>query len=369
MKIGIITLPLHTNYGGILQAYALQVVLERLGHKSEYIECKRKTKIPLPIRYFVYFKRFLRKYLCNSNEIVFLEKYLDATNDIVRQNTNTFINKMIRIRKISDFSELKECDYDALVVGSDQVWRNGSARERNDFSVFLDFAENWKIKKFSYASSFGTEIWTYTEQSTKQICRLLTCFDGISVREESAVHMCKCHLNINAKLVLDPTLLLSKEDYLMLLGPNKNEKSKGDLMCYVLDESNDISQMILRIAQEKKLVPFKTNSKVEDIMAPLKDRIQPPLEQWLQGFLDAKLVITDSFHACVFSIIFNKPFICLGNSKRGMGRFYSLLKLIDQEFRLISDSVIIDQKCYLSPNVDLNALKAKSMHYLLNVLN
>ena len=85
--------------------------------------------------------------------------------------------------------------------------------------------------------------------------------------------------------------------------------------------------MIKRIADEKGLKPFNVKSQSDDVNSPLSERIQPPLEQWLRGFYDAEFVVTDSFHACVFSILFNKPFIVYGNASRGMSRFTSLLDL------------------------------------------
>ena len=72
-------------------------------------------------------------------------------------------------------------------------------------------------------------------------------------------------------------------------------------------------------------------------MAPLAERVQPPVEQWLRGFYDAEFVVTDSFHACVFSILFHKPFIVVGNARRGMSRFKSLLSIFALGDRLVMD--------------------------------
>ncbi len=365
MKIGIITLPLHTNYGGILQAWALQIVLERMGHEVEYIEHKTNNRLlPISVRYLVYVKRLMRKIFHGSRERVFLENYRYRTNPIVRQHTDKFIKKYIHLRYVRTFAEIQENDYEILVVGSDQVWRNGEKKERTDFSVFLDFAESWNIKKLSYASSFGGDKWTYSSESTAKIANSLKTFNAVSVREESAVKMLKDNVRVEAWHVLDPTMLLSMDDYMDIVKQSNTPSSAGDLMCYILDEKPETTTFINRIESEKGYISFRSNSKVEDIMAPLKDRIQPPLEQWLKGFEDAKLIITDSFHACVFSILFNKPFICLGNGKRGMSRFESLFSLIDQQYRLVKDIDRVDERCFCRPDADLSTSRDNSLNYL-----
>ena len=92
--------------------------------------------------------------------------------------------------------------------------------------------------------------------------------------------------------------------------------------------------IISRISKEKEFTPFCVNSKYDNEEAPLEERIQQPVEKWLRAFYDAEFVITDSFHACVFSIIFNKPFIVYGNKERGIAIFDSQLKMFELEERL-----------------------------------
>ena len=120
--------------------------------------------------------------------------------------------------------------------------------------------------------------------------------------------------------MFDPTLLLSKEDYISLIENAKTPKSEGNLMCYVLDNVEEKKDFINEIAEDRGLQPFYTNSKIYDVKATQKDRIQPPLEKWLRGFMDAEMVIVDSFHGAVFSIIFNKPFWVISNSMRFIGK-------------------------------------------------
>ena len=130
-------------------------------------------------------------------------------------------------------------------------------------------------------------------------------------------------------------MLLEKEDYIKLFKETDTVQSNGNLFCYILDESTEKNTIISRISKEKEFTPFCVNSKYDNEEAPLEERIQQPVEKWLRAFYDAEFVITDSFHACVFSIIFNKPFIVYGNKERGFARFKSLLNLFGLEERLV----------------------------------
>lgn len=325
MRIGILTLPLHTNYGGILQAYALQTVLERMGHEVHVIEKKRRPlSIPIQKMPFCYGKRIVKNIIGRKCPIFYEQKY-NREQPIIRQNTDKFIKKYIHIAEYDDFSDIKESEYDAIVVGSDQVWRPKYFGLNQIENAYLKFAEGWNIKRIAYAASFGTDEWEYTPKQTEECGRLLRMFDVVSVREDSAVNLCKKHFGVEAQHVLDPTMLLNREDYIKLFEVADTLKSKGNLLYYILDETEEKKALIKRIADEKGLILFNVKSQSDDINSPVSDRIQPPLEQWLRGFYDAEFVVTDSFHACVFSILFNKPFLAVGNTERGMSRFKSLL--------------------------------------------
>ena len=102
---------------------------------------------------------------------------------------------------------------------------------------------------------------------------------------------------------------------------------------------------------KKGYIPFCVNSRIEEWDAPIQECIQPPVEEWLRGFYDAEFVVTDSFHACVFSILFNKPFIVIGNEGRGIARFESLLKTFGLEERLvITNNLDLPSSIFSPPN-------------------
>lgn len=335
MKIGILTLPLHNNYGGILQAYALQETLRSMGHKPILIDDSRTIKLPFFTKCYRYAVRTAKNVFLNSKLTIRYDKKHNHPIKVMRQHTSRFLKKyMRRIDLHGNYSLLEESRFDAIVVGSDQIWR--PIYVDSIANAYLDFAKDWNIKRISYAASFGSEDWEYTPEQTAECGCLLRCFDAVSVRESSAVSLCKAHFNVDAQHVLDPTMLLDASHYITLFQQAKTPVSESDLMCYILDSSEEKEALVQSVASTYSLTPFSVNSKYEVPDAPLEEKIQPPVEKWLRGFYDAKYVITDSFHACVFSILFKKPFIVYGNKHRGMARFQSLLSIFGLEDRLVT---------------------------------
>lgn len=367
MKIGIITLPLHTNYGGILQAYALQTILERMGHQVQVIDRPLRKRISM-LTYVKYAKRIFCKYLLGRDVIIMAEKKYNREQEIRETYIRPFINKYIHYRNIVSFIEISPTDYDAIIVGSDQVWRPMcfvSMYNTKMENAFLEFTHEWNIKRISYAASFGTDEWEYNQEQTDNCRKLVQMFDKISVREKSAISLCRQQWNVETKWVLDPTMLLKDDDYLNLIGEDSTQK--GNLMCYVLDESPKIEELISMISKKYQLTPFRAN-KSFSYQSSMEENICPPLESWIKGFRDSNLIITDSFHACVFSILFRKPFIVVGNRMRGYSRFESLLENFSLKDRLI------EQADQFNPNMllplpetvynKLNTYRKESMEFL-----
>lgn len=337
MRIGILTLPLRLNYGGILQAYALQTVLERMGHEVSVIDVPYKIKLPFWKWPYSYPKRIMKKCILGKSERILFESYYNCIYPIISQYTQPFIDKYIHRFEVKNLLVLKENDFDAFVVGSDQVWRPMYNPNKIE-DAFLNFAKDWNVRRFAYAASFGTSEWEYTTKQTRCCGELLRKFDVVSVREASGIRLCQNYFGIKATHVLDPTMLLNAGDYMDLVERANVPKSKGTLLCYILDETKFKTDLVSKLVDDTGLIPFRGNSRVEDWDAPLVERIQPPVEQWLRGFMDAELVVTDSFHACAFSILFNKPFIVVGNKERGLARIESLLKLLGLEKCLYDNS-------------------------------
>ena len=374
MRIGIISLPLHNNFGGILQAYALQKILNKLGHRAILVEKSRYVTLGHWYkRYPIYLKRAIRKYLFGENLIVKADVAINNTIKTIATHTEPFIDKYINRFFTKDFSNIKKENFDAFVVGSDQVWRPQYFFSKIE-NAYLDFAKDWGVKRIAYAASFGTDEWEYNEEQTINCTALLKKFDAVSVRESSAKVLCKEKLGAEAIHVLDPTMLLEKEDYIKLFKQTDTVQSNGNLFCYILDENIEKDAIISRISKDKVLNIFFVNSKYEEPDAPLEERIQQPVEKWLRAFYDAEFVITDSFHACVFSILFNKPFIVYGNKERGMARFESLLTLFELEDRLVSSPCEVNKVLQATIDWDrVNSIrkqkKEESLSFLRKNLN
>ena len=374
MRIGILALQLRYNFGGILQAYALQKTLKELGHDAVHIDqCKYVSIGPWYRKYPIYLKRAIRKYLFGENLIVKADVAINNTIKTIATHTEPFIDKYIKRIFTKDFSNIKKRKFDAIVVGSDQVWRPEYFFSKIE-NAYLDFAKEWDVKRIAYAASFGTDEWEYNEEQTANSAALLKKFNAVSVRESSATVLCKEKLGADALHVLDPTMLLEKEDYIKLFKETDTVQSDGNLFCYILDESIEKDAIISRISKEKGLTPFYVNSKYNNAEAPLEERIQQPVEKWLRAFYDAEFVITDSFHACVFSILFNKPFIVYGNKERGMARFESLLTLFELEDRLVSSPCEVNKVLQATIDWDrVNSIrkqkKEESLSFLRKNLN
>lgn len=347
MKIGILTLPLHTNYGGILQAHALQTVLERMGHNVRVIDYDSMKPLQLPLwkMPFAYSKRIFKNILGHPTKI-FWEQYQNQKKTLIRQHTNYYINKYINRHIINHFSEIKEHDYEAFVVGSDQVWRPKyfTSLFNSDISnAYLSFAAHWQVKRLSYAASFGVDTWEYNKEQTEKCKYLINKFNAISVREDSAQILCAENYDVTVEHVLDPTMLLTKEDYESLLNKECEKELEGEIMTYILDDNTDKDSFVKKVETITGYKSFCAKAK-SDNRDSINDLIQPPIEHWIQGFRDAKIIITDSFHACVFSILFRKPFFVIMNDGRGKSRFQSLLRMFGLEDRIVSPNSIISQK-------------------------
>ncbi len=343
MKIGILTLPLNSNYGGVLQAYALQTVLKRMGHDVLEVELKKNLRWQYPPLWKIplsFGKRFLFKYIVRrKNQKILLERYERKIYPLLVHDILEFISKYIKQFKVDKFIDCKG-KFDAFVCGSDQIWRYKYYLffEGDIANVYLKFLGDDSCKRIAYAASFGTDNWEYPAKETAECKNWIQKFDAVSVREETGVKLCSTYYDIKAKHVLDPTMLLSKDDYVDLIEKSDVPKSKGNLFCYILDNTDEKMNVVKNIEKQRHLSSFFMNGDCGNWTEDLEKRIQPPVESWLRAFYDSEFIVTDSFHACVFSILFHKQFLVIGNKERGLARIYSLLSMFGLEDRLTSDT-------------------------------
>lgn len=303
MKIGILTLPFNCNYGGLLQCYALQSFLKGLGNEVYVIK-----------RVFPKHTSFKHKTL-NFFKLLFgrTDKYKKSVAAMKRFE-NMYIIETPQIKEISQYNDLLKKKIDTLVVGSDQVWRFDYTKE-NYAEYFFDFAEKWNIKRYAFAASFGVKYWNLGKKETDKIKKLASLFDGISTREESGIRLCQEKLECKAVHLLDPAFLLSKDEYRTLYGTKRIETNM--IAAYILDFDREKTKAIKQISRV-------IGNDINCIGKNPQTKVYQSVEEWIKCIDESKLVVTDSFHGVVFSIIFNKPFVLIVNENRGAERFISL---------------------------------------------
>ncbi len=322
MKIAILTQPLRTNFGGILQNYALQTVLKRMGHE------------PVTVDYDCVYPWWRWMLGCFKSLVMRTRHHIQYPHygRSGQENLNRFIHEKITTTKpeVTITKELLESLHpDAILVGSDQVWSPWcNVPIKYLGNMFLDFWPDFPGKRVAYAASFGSSEWIYTPEQEKICGGLAKKFDAISVREASGVKLCKEYFSVEATHVLDPTLLLTSKDYESLLPQQQNEANT--LLAYVLDTSPEKVAFLEKVSKKYNL-ELKIKGANDDISW------DDSIEEWLSDIRDATMVVTDSFHGSVFAIQFHRPFLSIVNKRRGAERFISLLSKLDLEDRLVDD--------------------------------
>lgn len=335
MKIAVLTLPLINNYGGILQAYATMRMLEELGHSPVLVNLKRKRGGKFFIKFFI------KKYC-----LFFMNGYKNATIKYQATTAKAFIDNYIKPKTAEIYSNKQLSDFfdnnkfDACIVGSDQVFRTmGDVSFPNIYS--LGFVDD-NVIKIAYAASFGGE---YKGDLSKVDLhsKNLKKFKTVLVRESSAVKICKDLFDVDATHILDPTMMIDKSYYINLFKDIKYSKTENKIFAYVLDKNTKKDDIINRFAKSKNIDTYQLNdgNGTTNVVS---------IEQWLKNIYDAEYVITDSFHGCVFSMIFNKPFYCFVNKRRGADRFYSLLNTFNLTDRIIKTDLV-------KQNINWNAVE------------
>lgn len=354
----IITHRLVNNYGAILQAYALQEILRRMGYKPETLNYCTRTWIYRPLsvtrRVLSFFKRLFlnrRPYDVSSLQKLHSKQQFEEWKTHESMNlhiANDFIHEHITLTREFDLpheeGDLRKLCYKNYIVGSDQVWR-GVCYINSDLP-FLGFTKNFRsVQRIAYAASFGIDhfdITGFPGLSRKDITKMLRRFNAVSVREADGIAICRNELDIkNAVQMPDPTFLLQKEDYISLI----HEKYPGTIakqdyiLSYILDFTQEKENILQRVAEfrGKPIRKFVLASRTAQEGMPTT-AMSPSVFGWLKGFFEADCIVTDSFHGTVFSILFQKDFIVLLNQDRGLSRIYSLLQSCNLSDRIVSDS-------------------------------
>ncbi len=349
------------NYGAVLQAAALENVVTQLGYNAEHI-----NYIPynngLKNRFKKSFFGHLVKVVLGKNSF-----FNYVTNQCVFEN---FRQKWITRTPVSyhTSSDLDNISskYSAIIVGSDQVWRQSMHSKPSDsYAYYLQFASDNTLR-ISYAASFGIDYWEKSENQKKEntIKNSISKFNSISVRESSGVKICAEQFNMKAEHVLDPTLLVDKAFFEGIIEDIKNEKN-SHIVYYKLDITDTFTSKLNYFSTQENLSLENIYYKKE-----LFFNKYIPVNLWLYKIKNSNLVITDSFHCVCFSIIFNKDFLCIKNKRRGESRLYSLLGILNLESKLIDENELdyhlknYSKIDYAIINETLNSKKELSLQFL-----
>lgn len=377
MRIGILTLPPHDNYGGILQAYALQTVLERWGHDVVVFNKPiRKQVLPFPMSFLHYIVRFIKKYIFRkTNVYVFKEQKIYKYQKANTLYTYAFVNTYLHNVYIDSLEDVKN-EYDAIIVGSDQVWRNlyfnVSWETNNSEDAYLAFTKGWNIRRIAYAASFGVDNLELDDTEILNCKNAIQKFKAVSVREKTGVDICKKYFNVSAKWVADPTLLLGVSDYLTLAKDSNSLFTGKYILKYALDESEEFNGLAYKLEEQKGIPMKELKTHEKDNLSEIKNCTRRPVEEWLFAFANADYILTDSFHGTVFSILFHKQFTVIANKKRGITRFTSLLSMFGLEDRLINSPNEYKQLPdidYDEVDIRLEQRRSESLDFLSKALN
>lgn len=349
MKVGILTVPFNNNYGGYLQCYALMKTIRSLGHEPVVINRRQNIKA----KGLGNFKAFIANKIHGKKERMYSIKSMEDYYAMKGKNMYPFVEKYIKpltqpLYKISDYQKIEPLNLDSVIVGSDQVWRPQYVPDIEEY--FLKYIPR-KIRKIAYAASLGSDKLEYKEQELSNCSELLKSFYSVSTREKSGQNIIKeyfCYSNVH--VVLDPTMLLDNEDYNSIIGKNRTSEGSA-LFAYILDRNPQKEKLISILAS-------KYSSPVYDILKIGKNAPFSSVEAWLNGIKTARFVVTDSFHGTVFSILFNRQFVVIGNTKRGNGRILDLLSLFGLTDRLI-DADFKENDININNNIDWNQVNQK----------
>lgn len=301
-KIAAITFHASCNYGSNLQAFALQEYIKKIcDNKCKYKiinlrSCSQKKVYELP------FGKFDIKSIIKT---IFL---FNVRMQLRRKENNfeNFINEKLNLtNEYNSIEELKNeiFDFDYYISGSDQIW---NLRTYDfDWSYFLEFVK--KGKRISYAASFGPLKQNWTRQNMERVKNDLKQYDFISVREKGSYDNVLQLTNIKPNINIDPTLLLTKEEWYKVIDKTRLI-NKDYILLYDLKECKLVYKVAKKISKKFNIPIIVTKPNKYDFIYKVEKHYECGPLEFLNLLKNAKIVLTTSFHGAVFSILLNKPF-------------------------------------------------------------
>lgn len=350
IKIGIVTLYDDNNYGNKLQAYALQRVFEKKSVVVEQLIDDEKT-------FTIKVKKFLKKLLNKKKNVLNKERY----GCFLEFNKNI---KYAKVFKGALKTKMKKnIKFDKYIVGSDQVWNPGKKGIKGKY--LLDFTKS--SEKYSYAASFGKS--DIPSKFFKKYSKELSKFKRISVREKHGIDIIK-KLDIKKEIAhtLDPTLLLTADEWKNIEKQPKsiNKEEKYILLYFLGNMSLEVKEKIESYSQRNGL-------KIINLMDKESSVYETGPSEFVYLIHNADLIISDSFHACVFSFIFKKPFIVLNRQQEGFNNMNSRIESFLTMFKLekaMYNGEIFDNSNMYDSSVDkkFELEKNNSLSFIDNIL-
>lgn len=357
-KVGIITFHRSINYGGVLQAYALKHMLNKLGaecsvidYKNKHIENINKVKL-FNLNSIKSFINGILSYLPKKSKY---EKFLD------------FRVKHLNLAEGEINNEI-EHKYDLFITGSDQVWN--FQLSRFDTVYFLDFVKDSR-KKNSYAASFGfSEI---PSEYIEKYKKLLSDFSSISIREEQGFNIIQSHLKQDVPVVLDPSLLLDVNDWINNF--NITRKSQKDfILLYLMTPDPKLIKLAEKLSKETGFeIIYITDKTIKKLNATYARTVSPI--EWVELFMNAKYIVTNSFHGVAFSINFNKNFFMslLPSTSNVSSRLENIVRMFGLEKRQINNDIndvnLFEDIDFTKVNKILERERNNSIAFLREIIN
>ena len=362
MKIALFTIFRVPNFGSVLQAYATQHVLEQLGYECVVIDYIKRRSLQETIRQF------------------FTPYSIACTLGIKPQfrkpdRLNRFIRKYFRLsKKYNGIESLRQENwhsYDAVVVGSDQVW---NARYHGKDNIYLLPFIKGDIDCYSLASSFALN--EIPEDCKEEYRKALSKFKAISVRESNGVRLIESlKIGKSAQLILDPSLWLSGKEWLSLFELGKNVSEEPYILLYMWNyafESRPYIYEVLRCWQGKlggcKIIALEGSPKECDSGMKIEDVADSSIPKFMELFANATLVVTSSFHGTAFALNFGRPLISIVPNSYGDDRQSSLLKSVGAETSIVhvNDALSETNPYYDAENTAslLDYLRKESLHWI-----
>jgi len=331
MKVGILTFHFGYNYGGVLQAFALQQFLNSCGHEVKII-----NYTPINFNTRPYWRQIISRNLSIDKTRKIIKKIQYGPKQ--KEAFHLFRSKYLHLTEKCSYEKLSEIahEFDAIIVGSDQIWNPG---QHKIGTYFLSHLDTFKGKRISYAPCCAIN--KVKEKNKNKLINALNKFDSISVRNKETEQFVFNLINKMAPIVVDPTLLWGFSELI-------NEKpliNSKYILTYILGEeiSGGHKQVI-----EKLKIKYPDTSVISIILTENKPQLfdwsdktywAASPEEWLNLFYHSSFIYTDSFHGALFSIKFKKPFLAYYTEEKRASRFIDLAKRFDDVEKNIVFSV------------------------------